>query len=216
MNLPIHGVLAARNLKVCTETHLYWGPRSNKQACVVAQPPWTFSDESRLTRLCTNIKSQRYDPSPSAASMPTSTRRTFPTINISITHHCSSCDFDEGEDNNKGLLQGALQMMNPSTSFRTAFDDFTPGKECKQWKEKNWSCYREISISHRTEQVYAMTSEDRFITVVLHKQIQHQNMCANMRMIWRPSFFDLVRKEMTCVRQTTEPEHEELEHVMWF
>ncbi len=147
MNLPIHGVLAARNLKVCTETHLYWGPRSNKQACVVAQPPWTFSDESRLTRLCTNIKSQLYDPSPSAASMPTSTRRTFPTINISITHHCSSCDFDEGEDNNKGLLQGALQMMNPSTSFRTAFDDFTPGKECKQWKKRT-GAVTERFLSH--------------------------------------------------------------------
>lgn len=37
--------------------------------------------------------------------------------------------FDEGEDNNKGLLEQALQMMNPFTSFRTAFDDFTPGKK---------------------------------------------------------------------------------------
>lgn len=115
-----------------------------------------------------------------------------------LTHICHNKYFDHtslqqlwfwwGGGQQQRLLQWALQMMNPFTSLRTAFDDFTRGKECKQWKEKHWSCYREISISHRTEQVYAMTFQDCFInnklvTVVLYKQILHQNMCANMKMI---------------------------------
>lgn len=77
------------------------------------------------------------------------------TMNVSITRRCSSCDFDEGKDNNKGLQQQGLQMMNPFTSFRSAFDDFR--KKFKHWTRTKWICKGEISISRRIW-IYASTS----------------------------------------------------------
>lgn len=77
------------------------------------------------------------------------------TMIVSITRRCSSCDFDEGKDNNKGLQQQGLQMMNPFTSFRSAFDDFR--KKFKHWTRTKWICKGEISISRRIW-IYASTS----------------------------------------------------------
>lgn len=51
----------------------------------------------------TDIKGERHDPSPSAASQLLPLDARFPTVNISITRRRGSCDFDEGEDGNKEL-----------------------------------------------------------------------------------------------------------------
>lgn len=71
-----------------------WRDKYSNTMAILKKDSWTFSDEDMVM----HKHKKQVLRSIASAAYSTSARRTSPTINISITHDCSSCDFDEGED----------------------------------------------------------------------------------------------------------------------
>lgn len=146
-----------------------------------------------------------------------SIRRTFPTINISITHHCGSCDFDEGEDDNKEL--SAASSPDDESFLRVSgllLMIALEAKNVNSERKRTGAGTGEISISHRARAAFFAQRPPRTassitapVTVVSHKQIKRQDVCQYENYL-KTFLFDQVWSEMAWLRQTTELEHEEL------